>query len=149
MPDVLIFADTIRSPELRHEIPLPVPDAFLYLERDGKRTAVVSSLEAARIREAAPDVGVAEWERFGLDELVAQGMAPAERELEIASRACQEAGISNAVVPPSFPVGLADHLRANGIELRPVSTPTLVASATTTAEWELGMPPAVTNSMST
>jgi Xaa-Pro aminopeptidase len=117
VPDVLIFADTIRSPELRHEIPLPVPDAFLYLERDGKRTAVVSSLEAARIREAAPDVDVVELERFGNDELIAQGMPPRERELEIALRACRGLGIANAIVPPGFPLELADHLRANGVQL--------------------------------
>ena len=34
MPDVLIVADTIRSPELRHEVPLPVPDPFLYAEAE-------------------------------------------------------------------------------------------------------------------
>ena len=50
MPDVLIVADTIRSPELRHEVPLPVPDPFLYAEAGGKRSVVVSSLEAGRIR---------------------------------------------------------------------------------------------------
>ena len=35
MTDVLIFADTVRSPELRHEVPVAVPDAFLYVERNG------------------------------------------------------------------------------------------------------------------
>ena len=49
MADVLIIADTIRSPELRHEVPLAVPDPFLYAEVGGKRTVVVSSLEAGRI----------------------------------------------------------------------------------------------------
>ncbi len=33
--DVLIYADTTRSPDLRHEVPLPVPDPFLYGEHDG------------------------------------------------------------------------------------------------------------------
>ena len=33
MPDVLIYGDTIRSPELRHEVPVPIPDAFLYAEK--------------------------------------------------------------------------------------------------------------------
>ena len=51
MPDVLIVADTIRSPELRHEVPLAVPDPFLYAEVGGKRIVVVSTLEAGRIRE--------------------------------------------------------------------------------------------------
>ena len=50
MTDILIYGDTIRSPELRHEIPLTVPDPFLYAERDGVRHVVVHSLEASRIR---------------------------------------------------------------------------------------------------
>ena len=40
-----------RSPELRHEVPLPIPDAFLYVERDGARYVFVSSLELPRIVE--------------------------------------------------------------------------------------------------
>ena len=32
--DVLIYPDTTRSPELRHEIPVGIGDAFLYGERD-------------------------------------------------------------------------------------------------------------------
>jgi Xaa-Pro aminopeptidase len=117
VPDVLIHADTIRSPELRHEVPLPVPDAFLYLERDGRRSVVVSSLEAARVREAAPAVEVFTLERFGNDELIAENMPAGQRTLEIALRACREVGIERAAVPPTFPVELADHLRANGVEL--------------------------------
>ena len=58
MPDVLVYADSIRSPEMRHEVPLAVPDAFLYAEHDGRRFAVVSSLEADRIREADPEIEV-------------------------------------------------------------------------------------------
>ncbi|TML91293.1 MAG: aminopeptidase P family protein [Actinobacteria bacterium] len=117
MPDVLIHADTTRSPELRHEVPLPVPDSFLYLERDGRKLVVVSSLEAARVREAAPEIEVFTLERFGNDELIAQGMPDEERALEIALRAAREVGIERASVPPTFPLELADHLRANGIEL--------------------------------
>jgi len=49
VPDLLIYADTIRSPELRHEVPVPVPDAFVYAEKDGKRYVFVGSLEVPRI----------------------------------------------------------------------------------------------------
>src|SRR5262249_38547555 len=56
MADVLIYADSMRSPELRHEIPVPVPDPFLYAERNGRRVAVVTAFEMPRLREAAPDV---------------------------------------------------------------------------------------------
>ena len=49
MPDLLIYGDTIRSPELRHEVPVPVPDAFVYAEKDGDRYVFVGSLEIPRI----------------------------------------------------------------------------------------------------
>jgi Xaa-Pro aminopeptidase len=45
MTDVLIVGDTERSPELRHEIPLQIDDPFLYAEVDGRRVAVVWSVE--------------------------------------------------------------------------------------------------------
>ena len=50
MSDVLIIGDTFRSPELRHEVPLGVPDPFLYLEHDGARHVYVGAMEADRIR---------------------------------------------------------------------------------------------------
>ena len=43
MTDVLIWADTLRSPEMRHEVPVVVPDPFLYLERGGERHVVITS----------------------------------------------------------------------------------------------------------
>ena len=51
MPDVLIYGDTVRSPELRHEVPLTIPDGFLYVEHGGSRHVVISGLEVPRIRE--------------------------------------------------------------------------------------------------
>ena len=56
MTDVLIIGDTFRSPELRHEIPLGVPDPFVYLERDGARHVYVGSMEVPRIRGVAADI---------------------------------------------------------------------------------------------
>ena len=38
MADVLIYADSLRSPEMRHEVPIAIPDPFLYAERDGERS---------------------------------------------------------------------------------------------------------------
>src|SRR4029077_21228794 len=71
--DVLILADSTRSPEMRHEVPVAIPDAFLYAERDGRRVVVASSLEAKRIAEADPGIEVMPFESFGFDELVASG----------------------------------------------------------------------------
>jgi Xaa-Pro aminopeptidase len=118
VPDVLIAADSIRSPELRHEVPVSIPDPFLYLERDGRRIVVVGSLEIPRVEELDLGYEIFPFEQFGVDELLAQGLKHWEVTREIALRACREVGLESAVVPHSFPLELADYLREQGIELR-------------------------------
>jgi Xaa-Pro aminopeptidase len=117
VPDVLIHGDTMRSAELRHEVPVPIPDAFLYAEKNGRRVIILHSLEIPRVRADAPDLEILPLEQLGMDELFAQGLTGWEVELELAVRGCRELGIEHAVVPPSFPVGHADHLRSNGVEV--------------------------------
>ena len=117
MPDVLIYGDTVTSPELRHEVPLVIPDAFVYLEREGRRIVAIHSLEIPRVREEAPDLEIIPNAQLGEDDLYAAGKQGAEIELELVLRACRELGITSAVVPPGFPLEKADFLRANGIEL--------------------------------
>jgi Xaa-Pro aminopeptidase len=113
---VLICADSIRSPEMRHEVPVPVPDPMLYIEHDGKRTVIASAFELQRIGGAGLDAQAPE--AYGLDDLLQDGLSRDEAELECYVRACNELGIAEAAVPPTFPLELADHLRANGIEVR-------------------------------
>ena len=117
MPDVLIYGDTVRSPELRHEVPVPIPDQFLYGEKGNRQVVILHSLEIPRVREDAPSLEIVPLEKLGTDELFAQGKQGWEIELEVALRACRELGIEQATVPPTFPVAHADHLRANGIEV--------------------------------
>jgi len=52
VPAVLIYADTLRSPEMRHELPLPIPDPLLYVEHDGFRAVVASAFELQRDRKS-------------------------------------------------------------------------------------------------
>jgi Xaa-Pro aminopeptidase len=117
MPDVLIYADTFRSPEMRHEVPLGVPDPFLYAEKDGARHVVTNSMEAPRLGE----LGLFEIvlnDDLGVDELRAQGLDVPAIRAELMLRGVRSLGIESAVVPETFPLWLADHLRANGIEVR-------------------------------
>jgi Xaa-Pro aminopeptidase len=117
VPDVVIFGDTVRSPELRHEVPILIPDPFLYLEKDGRRVVALHSLEIPRVREEAPQIEIVSLEQLGQDELVADGLTAPEVALELCLRACRELGIARAAVPPSFPLELGDHLRTNAVEL--------------------------------
>ena len=117
MADLLIYGDTIRSPELRHEVPVPIADPFLYGEKGDRRTVILHALEIPRVREDAPELEIVPLEQLGADELFAQGKQVWEIELEVALRACRELGIERATVPATFPVAHADHLRANGVEI--------------------------------
>jgi Xaa-Pro aminopeptidase len=119
MSDVLIYGDTVRSPALRHEIPLAIIDPFLYLEHDGRRFAVASVLERDRISGVARDIDLLTPEELGRDDLVASGRTWNEIELELCVRACERVGLRSATVPAETPVALADRLRSEGLELRP------------------------------
>jgi Xaa-Pro aminopeptidase len=116
MSDLMIFADTMRSPEMRHEVPVSVPDPFLYVERNGSKHAVLTSFEVDRV--AAAGIQAHPLEEFGWDELVGKG--PREQQsLILYERAVDQLGVEDAVVPPSFPLDLADRLREKGLTLRP------------------------------
>lgn len=121
--NVLIWGDTESSRELRHEVPLAIGDPFLYLESDRRRVVLTNALEEARIAEAAPDVERLLGDALGGDELIAAGVSRWEVELELCVRAVRTLGIRQAVVPPQFPVALADRLRTDGVELRPENAP--------------------------
>jgi Xaa-Pro aminopeptidase len=103
---------------MRHEVPLPVPDPFLYSEHNGEPHVVVSSFEIDRIKEVAPKLEALPTEEFGIDELYAQGLPRDEIELEVLLRAVRRFGVESASVPKTFPLEIADHLRANGIEVK-------------------------------
>jgi Xaa-Pro aminopeptidase len=119
MPEYLIYGDTVRSPAMRHEVPLGIGDPFLYLETDGRRVVVTNALEDDRIAQAAPDLERILADELGLDELIAQGLQREVVYREVFARAVDRVGIRSAIVPPEFPVALADRLRGAGVDLTP------------------------------
>src|ERR671927_462871 len=118
MSDVLIVGDSYRNPEIRHEVPVGVPDPLLYVEHGDRRLAVVGSFEVDRVKEADSGLEVHAFERFGRDELQAQGLNYHEILREVSVRVCAELGVTSAVVPPTFPLEVADRLRESGVEVR-------------------------------
>lgn len=113
---VLIYADSFRSADMRHAVPLGVPDPFLYAEQNGSRHIFTSSMEAVRLRELG-SFEVHAREELGFDELMDSGIGSREVGARLALRAVASIGVKRATVPESFPVWLADRLRAEGIEL--------------------------------
>lgn len=114
---VLIVGDTVRVPELRHEVPLGIPDAFLYAEIGDRRVVAISSMEAMRVEGLGSGLEVHATEEFGADEIRRSGLDPHAAGIELAVRAVRGLGIERATVPQGFPLGVADALRAAGVEL--------------------------------
>jgi Xaa-Pro aminopeptidase len=119
VPDVLIYGDTLRAPELRHELPLTLGDPFLYAEKDGRRHVVVTDFEWPRIQEAGVDAELISPFGLGLDELLDSGKKYWQIALELTLRGVKHIGVTEAVVPHMFPLLLADALKENGVDLRP------------------------------
>jgi Xaa-Pro aminopeptidase len=96
-------------------VPAGIGDPFLYLENDGRRAATVSILDAAKVSKHG--IEILDPSTLGSDELLAAGLDRLGIEAEISLRAAQQLGITSASVPPEFPLYVADHLRAKGIEI--------------------------------
>ncbi len=117
MPNVLIVGDTNRTPELRHEVPLGIPDPFFYAELDGRRVVVIGAMEAMRVEGLGIGLDVKTGEEFGADELRRGGYDVHSYATELAVRVVRGLGVERATVPRNFPLGIADVLRANDVEL--------------------------------
>jgi Xaa-Pro aminopeptidase len=117
MPTLLLYGDTERNAALRHEIPIAIIDPLLYVQMDGRTFIEASSLERDRLAEARPDAELIEDADLGFYELLKTGMTRDEVMLELVARAVKQIGVSEAIVDFDFPLGLAERLRADGVQL--------------------------------
>jgi Xaa-Pro aminopeptidase len=115
--DILIYGDS-RSPSLRHEVPLPLPDPIAFVERNGQRWIFAGSLDIPRMR-ALGGYEVLSFEELGLEEVLASGKPLLAALSECVVRACQHTGATDVTVPRDFAVETADHLRASGVSVHP------------------------------
>jgi Xaa-Pro aminopeptidase len=117
MPDVLIIGDTERLVDLRHVVPVQITDPFVYAEIGGRQLIGISNFEIDRIREAGVTAEFRPMEHLKPEEVARQTSDIYAFRNEMYLRAVRDFGIEGAVIPRCFPAGVADHLRANGIEL--------------------------------
>ena len=115
--DVLIFGDTLRSAELRHEVPAAIMDPFLYGEHHGRPFVLASLLEEPDVRRVRPDAEFVEYSELGIDELLADGMHADDAITDVVLRAVARFGVERAAVPRTFPLAVADRLRTADVRL--------------------------------
>jgi Xaa-Pro aminopeptidase len=115
MTDVFLYATTDVA-DLFHALPVRILDPFPYLEADGRRLAVLPRSDADKALEHG--VEVVDPSELGRDALLESGMPDWEADLELAARLVRHAGLGAVTVPAELPVGVADRLRAAGVEVR-------------------------------
>jgi Xaa-Pro aminopeptidase len=114
----LIIAASEHDADLLHATGFHAPDAFLFLEKDGHRSVVLSPLEVDRgRREARVD------EVIALSDIEASLRGKSRKPVSYAKVIAAYLRSRKALsvqVPASFPLGLAHQLESEGVRLRPV-----------------------------
>jgi Xaa-Pro aminopeptidase len=115
----VIFASSEESADMLYATKFSVPDAFLFLLQNGKKTILLSDLEIDRGRKQAK-----------VDEIIA--LSSIERVLEkrlknkppidkTIAHFLRKRRVKRVAVPYSFPIGLATELAKEGVVVVPVA----------------------------
>src|SRR5207248_7035686 len=112
----LIVAASDIDADMLYATKFWAPDPFIFLERNGKRTLVLSDLEIDRGRKQAK---ADEFVMFSQLEHKVQGKSKkAPPYAKVLAHFLRKRGIRSAVVPANCPLGYAQELAANKIRLR-------------------------------
>ncbi len=118
---LLLYGDSYRFPDIYHLTRFLAPDAFITLEHDGEIVMFMNSLEQGRAEKESRATRVRNVDELGQRDLSAQGVFGDDAAAKIIERALRERGLTKTLVPRSFPIAIADRLRAQGIDLEVAS----------------------------
>jgi len=114
--NLLIVADSDRDADMLYAVGMFVPDPFIYLRLRGQCCVVMSDLEIDRARSEAKGCKIISWSRC-----VKQMARAGEKKISTARVIrflLRQRRISKLAVPASFPLGLAEELRALKVKVK-------------------------------
>ena len=115
--NLLMVSDSERCADMLYAVGMFVPDPFIYLRIRGRCQVVMSDLEIDRARHDAPHCRI-----HSLTQLQRQLRREGVRKIgaaQIVRHLLRSQGLRRAVVPRTFPFGLATELRKLEIRLKP------------------------------
>jgi Xaa-Pro aminopeptidase len=112
----LIVAASEHDPDMLYATKFFVPDPFIFLEQNGRRTIVLSDLEVDRGRKQAQADEIVSYNEFEREVQGKQKKAPPFE--KVMSHFLQKRGVRSAIVPGNFPLGYANELAARKIRVR-------------------------------
>src|SRR6266700_1376415 len=112
----LIVAASETDPDILYATKFWAPDPFIFLQRNGKRTLVLSDLEIDRGRKQAD---ADEFVMFSELEREVQGRSKkAPPYKKVLAHFLRKRGVRSTIVPANFPLGYAQELAANKIRVQ-------------------------------
>src|SRR5881275_3274045 len=115
-PARLIVATSDTDADMLYATKFWAPDPFIFLERNGKRTLVLSDLEIDRGRKQAE---ADEFVMFSEIEREVQGKSKKAPPYEkVLTHFLKKRGVKSVVVPANFALGYAEELASNKIRVR-------------------------------
>src|SRR5436189_2478735 len=115
----LIVATSETDPDMLYATRFFAPDPFIFLERNGKRTLVLSDLEIDRGRKQAAADEILPYSQF---EKEVQGKRKRTPPYEkVLSHFLMKQKVKFALVPANFPLGFARELASKKIRLEPTN----------------------------
>jgi Xaa-Pro aminopeptidase len=112
----LIVAASEHDADMLYATRFFVPDPFIFLEQDGKRTIVLSDLEIDRARKQARADEIVSFSQVEREVQGTQKKAPPFE--KVMSHFLRKRGVRSAVVPANFPLGYAEELATQKIRVR-------------------------------
>src|SRR5213078_4870863 len=113
---LLIVPASETDPDMLYATKFFAPDPFIFLQRNGKRTLVLSDLEIDRGRKQAK---ADEFFMFSQFEREVQGKSKKAQAYEkVLAHFLKKRGVRSAIVPANFPLRYAEELAANRIRVR-------------------------------
>lgn len=113
----LIVAASESCPDMLYATRFFAPDAFIFLEKNGRRSIVLGDLEIDRGRRTAQADEVAAYSEISAR--VSGGKKSAPKFADVLVRFLRDKKVRAALVPSAFPLGLANQLARAGIRLTP------------------------------
>ena len=113
----LIVATSEIDSDILYATRFFAPDPFIYLEKNGKRTLVLSDLEIDRARKVATADEFVQFSK--LERELQNGSKGAPSYEKVLAHFLKKRGVKNATVPANFPLGYARELSRARINVRP------------------------------
>ncbi len=113
----LMVAASEQDADMLYATKFFAPDAFIFLERNGKRTLVLSDLEIDRGRKQAEADEILPYSKFEKEVQGTSRKAPGFD--KVLAHFLVRQKVKSALVPARFPLGFARELAANKIQVEP------------------------------